>query len=232
MNNLIKAIAAVAAAQMCAGCFTISRTPDPETVQVRTVKNAPALRLDGFHAEFLDWIPSYGWSNVYVPGGRRWGGHWQTVQNVTYLPKFEKTDAYLRTAVSVLEDAGFTVNGPNGEYAVTGEFSGPSDPDGTAWRRAAICGFSLLFCHYDAVSWRLDMRVREIATGRLVFKKTFEQEYECSAFSPLWLFGLASHAESDSRFADNWCLTNLSIEAAREVAEFFAARTEKGSVEK
>lgn len=224
-NAAIKCAAAALATLAFAGCWTLSRTETPETGAVRAPESAPALCVDGFISHETAYTPSYGWSTVYVEHGysHRHGhfGHYETVPVTTFIPQTYESDAYARMARQGLEDCGYIVNGPSAAYIVSGEFDGPYSPEGSDTRAALIDIGSVFFALYEATEWGLDLRIREASSGRVVFSKRLWQEYGCCAFSPLWLFGLAAHEETDPSWQSAWCKTMLVRKAVAEASAYF-----------
>ena len=228
MDRLGKTIIAAGALALC-GCWTITRTATPEVETARAAANAPALSVDGFVSQEIEYVPSYGWSTVYVEhwGGPRhrhagWG-HYESVPVTTYVAREYESDAYTRMARKGLEDCGFLVNGPKAAFIVSADFAGPYAPEGSDWRAAAVDLCSLFFAWYEATGWELDLRIREAATGRVVFSHRYSQEFSCSAFSPFWIFGIAAHRETDVSWQSAWCKTMLVRRAVADVSAFFAA---------
>lgn len=226
IGRMKKALTAAILASFSTGCFTLVHSPFPETEQVRAPANAPGARVEGYYAEAVQYTPIYGSETRYAPGwsyGRRFlPGRYETITTEAVIAKRVPTSAYLKAAKRALEDSGIVVDGPQSEYCVSVEFMGPSTPEGTVWRAAAIDCCSLLFALYDATMWHADLRIREISTGRVVFAKVLEQEYECCAFSPLWMFALQNHEVCDGDYQDQWCLKALTQRTAAEAAAFLA----------
>ena len=214
MKNAVNAMktipiaAALSAAAFCAGCFTIVQTQYPRAERVSAPESAPPVKVEGFAAEVVRYIPVYGWETRYVAGwpgrrGRRggwFGGHYETVATETAIAQTVPTDAYRVRARKRLEDSGIVADGPSPAYSVSVDFTGPRSPEGTGWRAALVdCG-SLFFALYDATLWSADLRIRDLSTGRVVLSETIDQEYECCAFSPFWLFGLACSNDIDAAY--------------------------------
>lgn len=236
MKKALSTIGALCCAAIFSGCWTIARTSAPDVALTRAAANASALKIDGFLSYEVEYMPTYGVSMVYVDhwGGprRRYGGwgHYETVPVTTYIPREYASDVYARQVCKQLEDCGFVVNGPQAAFIVSADFAGPYAPEGSDWRAAAVDLCSLFFAWYEATGWELDLRIREAATGRVVFSHRYSQEFSCSAFSPFWIFGIAAHRETDVSWQSAWCKTMLVRRAAADVSAFFA--TEAGGQKK
>lgn len=229
-------VLAALAALPLAGCFTLTETPAPKIEIAQAAESAPAVNIGGYAVEVVNYIPVYGWETRYDSGwgyggrrGRYRHPHWQTVATETYIPQAGVTDFYLRRAAHLLEDSGLIVATTNAQYEISGEFTGPFTPEGTRWRMAAIDIGSLFFALYDASEWQLEVRIRDTSTGRVVFSRSLRQEYECCAFSPFWLFGLAMHDGINGDWQKSWCLQVLTDRSVAEISKFLQSAQKGGT---
>lgn len=102
---------------LLAGCFTLKQTEMPQVQMARAPEGRDVkVAVAGFAATVTDYIPVFGTQTVYVDhgpyvgrhGGRVWGGgHYETVTSETLVPQTRASEAFLRRAQTLLEDAGY-----------------------------------------------------------------------------------------------------------------------------
>lgn len=219
-------VVALALALPLVGCFTLHETPYPETVMSAA---APETRvaLEDFRLVYstIDTVHTTETRivNDYGRHGHYRGSRFATVDSNTYIPGTRVTDAFRSRAENLLERAGFIMRATAQEYVVSGEFSGPYDPAGADWRRAAVLLGSGFFAEYDAAGYRLTVRVHEIATGKALLSRDYLQEYSASGFSPLWIIGLCCFGKTDADAMRSWCCNALVDRAMADVSSLLSA---------
>ena len=219
---------------LLAGCFTLKQTEMPQVQMARAPEGRDVkVAVAGFAATVTDYIPVFGTQTVYVDhgpsvgrrGGRVWGGgHYETVTSETLVPQTRASDAFLRRAQTLLEDAGFLVRAPQPDYTVEVTFDGPfvrDDERAVAWAWMLLSVFS---AEYATQTWTAKLRVYDAKTGRVLFTRDCVQKYEDCVWSPLFFIGLAGHTENTSGYMQGWCLTALTDQAVAAAAAFLAPR--------
>ena len=231
MRKTIAAAAAVPAL-LLAGCFTIKQTEIvPSQLSQAPKGRDVAVSVSGFSAVVTSYIPIYGYETVFVdhgpwhgPRGRRhWGGgHYRTITTETLVPQTQVSDAYLRRAQSLFEDAGFLVRAQKPDYTVEVSFAGPFVTDGERAAEFAWMFLSVLSAEYSTQTWTAQLRIHDANTGRLVLGREYVQKYEHCVWSPLFFIGLVGCTENTFNFMQNWCLGVLTDRAVADATALLA----------
>ena len=220
------------AGMLLAGCFTVHETEYPESVLSR-VEGDVKVHVEGFMATVVTYTPVYSTETSFVSGGgphrhHRRGGYYgprmMTTTTETLIPTVQQTDVFMKRAQSRLEEAGCILRAAPSQYAVSGEFGGPFNPEGANWRRLAVDAGSVLFALYDTASYTLEVKVYDAGSGKPLFAQNYEQTYSAAGFSPLWLFGMAAFEKINTSYQQSWCLNALVDRATADVSAFLSQR--------
>lgn len=221
---------------LLAGCFTLKQTEVPG-VQLSHAPEGRDIRVavSGFEATVTSYIPIYGYQTVYVDHGpyyyghRRhgwyggyWGGHYETATTETLVPQVSATDAYLRRAKTLLEDAGFLLNAPQQDYKIDVTFGGPMVTDDERAVAFAWMVLSVFSAEYATQTWTAQLRIYDAKTGRVVLSRQYAQKYEDCVWTPLPIIGLAGCTENTPNFMQNWCLGVLTDRVVADATAFLA----------
>ena len=212
-----------------AGCFTVTETPYPEvSVASLPEKRDLAVQLAGFEATVVSYIPVYGRETVLVTGGyhRRHHPHYRTatVLSETYVPQVNNTSVFLDRATDALERGGFTLRSTAPEYQVEVKFSGPVVETSESLTGAAWMLFSIFTADYGVQTWSAHLRIRHIASGRLVHSREFAHRYESLVWGPLPIFSPLGSDKSDYNFMQSRCLSVLTDLAVADASTFLSAK--------
>ena len=210
------------------GCWSFNATEYPK-VQIAAAPagtNTVALGVNGFAATLTEYAAYHEFRTVYVPGfyGRHHyhPGYIETVPTVAYVPQVRQTDAYLRRAKDLFEQAGFAVGAATPDYSVDVAFTGPIVSGSDTAKQLAWEIGTVFFCDYAAASWTAQLRVRDNRTGKLVFHNDYVQRYETNVFGLVPLFSISSATESSLGYMQSWCLGALTDRIVADVAAHFA----------
>ncbi len=222
---------------LLAGCFTLKQTEMPQVQMARAPEGRDVkVAVAGFAATVTDYIPVFGTQTVYVDhgpyvgrhGGRVWGGgHYETVTSETLVPQTRASEAFLRRAQTLLEDAGYLVRAPQPDYTVEVTFGGPfvrDDERAVEWAWMLLSVFS---AEYATQTWTAKLRVYDAKTGRVLFTRDDVQKYEHCVWSPLFFVGLSGCTENTFNFMQGWCLTALTDRAVAAATAFLAPHAGK-----
>jgi hypothetical protein len=226
MKNKIFFIAS--AMLLFTGCFTISETPFPEVVSTSLDPNKNlSVQISGFDATVTTYIPVYGYETIHssIPYGRRGRRHYSTVISTeTYIPQINNTTAYLNRAIDILEKCGFTVQTPAPKYRINVVFSGPFVSNSEDISSFAWALFSFLTLDYGVQTWTAQMKIYDVATGKVCMHKDYTQKYESYVWGPLPIFSPAGSEKSNENYMQNWCLSALTDRALADATAFLATR--------
>lgn len=223
------ALAALAAG--LAGCcaFNASDYPQVEVIAPQGEAAKLSVAVRGFEASVLEYESVYGYGTVYVPGylGRRHyhPGHYETVSTHTVIPRKRATDAFLKRAQELLEDAGFTVaTAATPDRTVEVHFNGPLVGHGDVWAQWGLRLVTAFLFDYEAQTWTAKLRIRDNRTGKILFKNEYAQRYKANAFGLIPIFGIASCDETSTGYIQSWCLGALTDRAIADAAAFLGVK--------
>ncbi len=227
---MMKLIAPVTMALALAGCFTLSETPYPQTamVSVPEGKNV-SIQIRGFKSVVTEYMPVYGYDNVWVSGHPhgRYGwtpGRYHTVMSTTYVPQMRESDAFVQRAVGAAEKSGFVTMAEKPDYIVDATFGGPVvDSDDMSVRGLWLL-LSALSADYVANTWTAQLKVYDNSTGKLVFHHDYSQRYQVAVWGPIPLFSPACSPKNDAGAIQNWCLAALTDRMMADVSAFIASK--------
>ncbi len=213
---------------LLAGCFTLSQSEYPVT-QLSAVTNAVKVQVEGFQASVIDYTPVYS-TSTYVTHGGGWYGprHYYAGPVVgsyttqSYVPTLRNTDVFRDRAVSNLEKAGCLLRAAPAQYTVSGVFGGPTREDTAALKSAGVFLGSILSARFELVTYTAEVKVYEAATGKLVFTRTYAQDYFASGWSPIPLFGIMDFEKVQGEYMKSWCLAALTDRITADITAFFA----------
>jgi len=226
-------LVAYASAMVLAGCFTLHRSPQTQSVMTRAPEGKDVkVALSGFAATITEYIPVYGHETVYVDDGwygrrgrRAWyGGHFVTSTSETFIPQIKASEAFLRRAQAHLEENGFLLRASPADFTVDVSFDGPfvtASEQAVEWTWM-IC--SILSAEYSTQTWTAKLKVYDNKTGRIVFHRDYSQKFEDVVWSPLFFVGLAGYSENTYNFMQSWCLSALTDRACADATAFLAGK--------
>ncbi len=223
MKNTARSLAA-ALALLAGGCFTLSEKEFPQIEQTRT-ESGMVVALEGFEAEFVNYMPIWTTESGFVSGtGRRGaGGGMYTANATTYIPRINRTTAFIERARSNFERAGFVLRAAPAQYTVKVVFAGPDEIPSHDLKSGAVFGLSIFSASFERVRYRAELSIYENATGRMVHGETLEQEYYASGWSPIPIFGILDFEKTDSRYMKSWCFAALTDRATAAATAYLAS---------
>lgn len=217
---------------LLSGCFTLKQTDMPRVEMTRAPEGRDVkVATAGFAATFTDFLPIYGHQTVYVDHGpyhgrhgrRYWGGgHYETMTTETLVPQSHSSDAFIRKAQTMLEDAGYLVRAPEPDYTVEVSFAGPFVTDDERAVEFAWMLCSILSAEYATQTWTARLRVYDAKSGRVLFSRDYSQKYEDCVWSPLFFVGLSGCTENTYNFMQSWCLSALTDRTVADATAFLA----------
>ena len=213
---------------LLSGCWTFNETEYPSVECTRAKNSATNLTLavTGFESVFVDYEAITGYSTVYVPSRhcrRHWlPGRYETVSTVTYVPTRRSTDIFLTRARELFEQSGFLIGASVPAVSVEVRFEGPFSSSSDLNRSIAWALGTIFFCDYSAQEWTAKLRIRDNATGRLLFNRDYAQRYEANVFSLIPLIGPPACRETSPAQMQSWCLFALTERTVADATAFLS----------
>ncbi|MBR4651894.1 MAG: hypothetical protein IKO72_00905 [Kiritimatiellae bacterium] len=208
---------------LLAGCFTLSQSEYP-ALGMSEVKVGTKIQLEGFLAEVLEYAPMY--AAGALPPDRHIPPGMPPPDDVyvayAYMPTLRSTDAFLRRATSNLEKAGCVLRASPAEYTVSGTFYGPYEGKWTALKRAGVFLGSICSARFAQQSYTAELKIYDASSGKMVFNRTYSQNYYASGWSPLPLLGIMDFDKVQDGYIKNWCLAALTDRITSDTADFLA----------
>lgn len=215
---------------VCAGCFTISQSEFP-SVSLTQV-NAPKVQVEGFQSTVVDYTPIFSTSTYMVDGPgwygrshrrRPWHGSYVgSYTTATYMPTLRNTDVFLQRAMTDLEKSGCILRAQPAKYIVSGSFNGPIYSEMAPLKSLGVFVGSILSARFEMVSYLCDVKVYEVASGKLVYSQNYTQDYYASGWSPIPFFGIMEFEKVEGDYMRTWCLSALVDRAMSDVTLFFS----------
>ena len=211
-----------------AGCFTLSQSEYPQ-VAMTTVTDGVKLQVEGFKASVIDYTPMYSTSTYVVDPAwhgpyRRPGPYVGTYTTETYVPTVRNTDVFLQRAMSNLEKAGCILRAQPAKYTVAGSFAGPFSKDMSDMKSAGVFVFSLLSARFEMLTYSAEAKVYDTSSGKLVFNRSYTQDYYASGWSPVPLFGIMDFEKVQGEYMKSWCLAALTDRISADVTAWLATQ--------
>ncbi len=227
MKRIMFAVALTA----CAGCFTMCETPYPEVEMTSAGEGEMAVQLAGFEANVTTYLPVYEYETFYTYRPRRRGGYWgpSTVSTQTYVPQTSTTKAFLDRATEIFETHGFNLKTTNPVYRVEVKFSGPFVTDTDRGISVLWTVLSIFSADYGVQQWGAKLNIYDIATGKLLMHKDYDERYQTVVWGPLPLFSPAGSDKTDGGKIQCRCLSALTDRAVADATAFIAGRAGKQS---
>ena len=226
----MKKIAMIACALALAGCWTFNESEFP-AVQMSRPPAGTSVAILGFEASLTEYVSVSGYGTVYVPG--HYGhhhyhpGYYETVPTSMTVAQARATDMFQRRAKDAFEESGFVVTAPTPKWTVEVDFGAPSRTDGDATREAAWMLLTAFLCDYDTLSCTAKLKIRNNATGELVFSRDYAERYETNVFGLIPIFGIASCDKTKASYMQSWCYTALTDRAVADATAFLSGQTGK-----
>lgn len=232
MKNALSLGAVAALALSLSGCFTLDETAYPETRltglgEGRDMK----VQVSGFEATITSYVPVYGYETVYRTHcgygrhRRGWGGlSASTYSTTTYVPRIDATSAFVERATDALEKSGFTVSADGAQYRVDVKFSGPMVSGTDLGVEAAWFILSAFSASYGTQTWTAQLKIYDLATGKLAMHNDYVQRYQATVWGPIPLFSPACADLTTDNAMQSWCLTALTDRAMADATAFLAAK--------
>ena len=217
-----------AALALLTGCFTVSESDYPATVMTGAGEGADiSVKVDGFEAELVEYVTSYGYETLYTGGwygrhGRYHPGYLTVVPTSYTVPEAFATDMFKVRATDRLEAAGFITKAPTPDYLVEVRFDGPAG--GSFGMRMLWLLGTIFTCDDATVAWSAKLKVYDNRTGKVVLAQDYVQDYHVRGFSPIPIFGPAAYDGTSSNNMEVWCLSALTDRVTADVSAFLAAR--------
>jgi len=209
---------------LLAGCWTISETEYP-TVAVKE-GNGVRVKLSNFRTGLTRYRAVEGHESMS-------GTEADDVQLAQDPEAHTETSGALKVApsnrlvvrtVAELKRKGFVMDTKKPQYVIELAYKGPVWPENDVWHQAWF-GFCTLFTAEDvSVTWSAQLKVRDGATNKLLYKKDFDQTYDVTAWGPIPVGSPAFCGKASSVGANSWALTALTDQAVADAAAFIAGR--------
>ena len=211
-----------------AGCFTLSQSEYPQ-VAMTTVTNGIKLQVEGFQASVIDYTPMYSTSTYVVDPAwhgpyRRPGPYVGAYTTETYVPTVRNTDVFLQRAKSNLEKAGCILRAQPAKYTGAGSFAGPFSKDMSDFKSVGVFLFSLLSARFEMLTYSAEVKVYDVSSGKLVFNRSYTQDYYASGWSPIPLFGIMDFEKVQGEYIKSWCLTALTDRISADVTAWLTTQ--------
>ncbi len=219
----MKKLSLFAAALALAGCFTIHESPDACVEITRLPEDAKiAVSLSGFEAFFTSYTPVRSYTTVwehspsyyrhghYHPGGM----HPATYSSVTYVPHEESTgNVFMDRAIEILDDAGVGYVTDGADYAIELKFSGPFESGYDQAKELCTVLLSIFTADYSVQTWKATVKVRDVKSGRLVFRHEYTERSSAAVWGPIPIFSPAFADATDEDRLRTRALASLTDRA-------------------
>ena len=136
------------------------------------------------------------------------------------------TDVFLQRAVSNLEKAGCILRATPATYTVVGSFAGPYADAMASLKSLGVLLGSVLSARFEMLAYSAEVKVYETASGKLVFSRTYTQDYYASGWSPVPIFGIMDFEKVESTYMKSWCLAALTDRITADVSAWLAGKKE------
>ena len=147
-----------------------------------------------------------------------------TYTTETYVPTVRNTDVFLQRAMSNLEKAGCILRAQPAKYTVAGSFAGPFSKDMSDMKSAGVFVFSLLSARFEMLTYSAEAKVYDTSSGKLVFNRSYTQDYYASGWSPVPLFGIMDFEKVQGEYMKSWCLAALTDRISADVTAWLATQ--------
>ena len=231
MNKFMSTVSAAAFAAL-AGCFTVHHSEYPQTVMSRAPEGKDvAVQISGFEATVVKFIPIQGYTTAWhhTPGFYDRHGYYhhgfdhpETISTTTYIPQENKTTVFAERAASLLEDNGYLLNSNTPDYRVDVKFTGPEVNDGDRTAKLMWVILSALSADYGAETWRAELRIYDVKTGRVLFHNNYTEKYTAAVWGPIPLFSPAGSDQTDHDTMQSWALSALTERTMAEATAFLS----------
>lgn len=222
MKNTARCLIAALAA-LAGGCFTLSEKEFPQIEQTRT-ESGMVVSLEGFDAEFVNYMPVWTTESGFVSGtGRRGGGGMYTSNATTYIPRINRTTTFIERARSNFERSGFVLRSAPAQYTVKVVFGGPEEIPSQDLKSGSVFVLSIFSASFERVRYSAELSIYDNSTGRMVHGETLSQEYYASGWSPIPVVGILDFEKNDSRYMKSWCFAALTDRATAAATAYLAS---------
>ncbi len=232
-------ILAIAAA--LAGCITVHHS-EPPVVEMTRVADGRDVRvaLAGFDATVTSYLPvntytTY-WNDGPGPGYYHHGHHrhyygprTETWSSTTYIPQVSQDTSYIKYATDVLEDAGCIIASSNMDYIVEVAFSGPVITNTDRFVEAMWIVLSLLSADYSAQEWSAKLKIREGASGKVLFSREYAEKCTAAVWGPIPIFSPLAASDTGDNAMQSWSLSALTSRAMADASAFLADATQNAA---
>jgi len=230
MDKMRLILFAVGLALAACGCWTFNETDYPAT-RIESAPTNTTVAVVGFDAQMTEYVAVTGFSTFYVSGYyghcHAHPGFYETVPTSTVVAQKQRTDAFLRRAKNIFESAGYIIAAATPRWTVEVEFEGPvSTSEDVSYKALWMIG-TLFFCDYDAAACTARLKVRDNATGALVFHREYSQKYETHVFGLIPVFGISSCDKTSESYLHGWCLAALTDRAVADAAAYLRSAAAK-----
>ncbi|MGN0832029.1 MAG: hypothetical protein ACI4RD_00090 [Kiritimatiellia bacterium] len=217
---------------LVSGCWTIRETEHPAVaVAALPEGKSVGVQLAGFEATVTSYDVVYGYTTVTGYNGPwhygRHGWHGGGFSSATYatatcVPQVLSTAAYRDRASDALERAGCILRTTKPDYRVEVRFEGPFSDAGDGWATFGWVVCTLFTADYSGQTWRAQLRIHDLQTGKLVLSRTLAQRDEAVVWGPIPLFSPGASERTTDGVQKHLCLTALTDLAVAEAMQFFA----------
>ena len=220
---------------LLAGCFTLSQSEYP-AVSMTEVASGAKIHVEGFQSTVIDYTPVYS-TSTYVSTHPVWRGPYRrpyyggaymgSYTTETYVPTVRNTDVFLQRAMGNFEKAGCILRAQPARYTVAGMFSGPFAGDMAALKSAGVFIGSIMSARFEMLTYSSEVKVYDTSSGKLVFNRSYTQDYYASGWSPLPLFGIMDFDKVQGEYMKSWCLAALTDRMTADVTAWLAGQAKK-----
>lgn len=218
-----------------AGCITVHHSEAPEVAMSRVPDGRDIkVALAGFEAVVTSYLPvstyTTGWSDgpgYYYRRGRHGGYYYgprtETWSSTTYIPQVNRDTTYIKYASDVLEDAGCLIVSSNMDYVVEVAFSGPVVTNTDRMVEAMWIVLSLLSADYSAQEWSAKLKIRDGASGKVLFSNEYSEKCSAAVWGPIPIFSPLAATDTSDNSMQAWTLSVLTSRAMADATAWLAA---------
>jgi len=212
------------ASTLLSGCWTVSETEFP-TVSVPEGKGV-RVRLTNFRTGVYDYCPVEGHESMSTNEVDELliGQDRATQTDVSWMMQYSASGRLVSRTVAELKRKGYEINRKNPQYVIEVKFSGPRFPDHDVARQLGYALCTLFTAENMVVIWTAELKVRDGATNKVLFEKSFEQTYDVVIWGPIPIASPACSTKVSYDGANSWALTALNDRVIAEATAFIAGR--------
>ena len=211
---------------LLSGCWTVSETeyPDVEVARLPAGKTA-SVSFSGFEVELQKYVPIEGHEEMKTNKDDRVDGPCvkdNSATNVFYATRNTASRKLIDRASVGMERKGFDIKTMNPDYVIDMKYEGPFDRDYDAfkWLGLSIC--TIFTADKNMETWTGRLRVFDRASKKMVFEKSYTNEYAVAVWGPIPVASPACHPKITCTACSSAALTAMTDEAIADASKFLA----------